>query len=97
MAAEKSGSTLAHLMTEQKPFAYRHLVDTAKAMVGRTDAASRQRKRSPPLREWLSTNTEVLRQTSAGVEAFIFSRFPAGTHFGGNAAYQDPTRFSAAA
>ena len=63
-----------HLMTQQERFAYRHLVGTAKAMHGRTDAASQAEAREsarPHLRELLSSDPEVLRLTSARMDAFI--------------------------
>ena len=77
MATQKSWYVFryfGHLMTEQERFAYRHLVGTAKAMHGRTDADSQAEAREsvrPHLRELLSNDPEVLRLTSAGLDAFI--------------------------
>ena len=77
MATDKSWyvfTYFGHLMTPQERLAYSHLVGTAKAMNGRTDAASQaeaiQRAR-PHLREWLSSDPEVLRLASAGLDAFV--------------------------
>ncbi len=77
MATDKSWYVFryfGHLMTEQERFAYGHLVGTAKAMHGRTDAASQAEAReSAPrhLRELLSSDPEVLCLTSAGLDTFI--------------------------
>lgn len=63
-----------HLMTERERIAHRHLAGTAKATHGRTDAASQAEAREsarPHLREMLSSDAEVLRLTSAGLNGFI--------------------------
>jgi hypothetical protein len=65
---------LGHLMTKQERLAYRHLVGTAKAMRGRTDAGSQtvaKKTKNPVLREWVSRDPEVLRLASEGLDAFV--------------------------
>jgi len=67
-------SNYRHLMTEQERRAYWHLVGTSKAMHGRTDAASQAeaRKSAPPhLLELLSSDSEVLRLTTEGLDEFV--------------------------
>jgi hypothetical protein len=76
MATDKSWyvfTYFGHLMTEQERRAYTHLVGAFKA-TGCTDAASQAEAREralPHLRDLLSSDPEVLRLTSAGLDAFI--------------------------
>jgi hypothetical protein len=64
-----------HLMTRQERLAHRHLVTTAKAMGGRTDAGSqteaRKTNKNPFLLEWFSSDPEVLRLASEGLDVFV--------------------------
>jgi len=63
-----------HLMTKQERLAYRHLVGTAKAMRGRTDAASQaeaKKSASRGYRDLLSSDAEVLGLASDGLDAFV--------------------------
>ena len=61
-----------HLMTRQERLAQRHLVGTAKATHGRTDAAdqSEVENTSHPARDLLSKDPEVLQLASDGIDAF---------------------------
>jgi hypothetical protein len=61
------------LMTIQERLAHRHLVGTAKATHGHTDAAAQSEARKGPhhLRKLLSDNSEVLQLTSEGLNAFV--------------------------
>jgi hypothetical protein len=61
------------LMTQDEQLAYRHLVGTAKACRGRTDAnAQEEAKRSVFfLRELLSDDPKVLAMACDGIETFV--------------------------
>jgi hypothetical protein len=64
----------AHLMTKQEHLAHRHLVGTAKAMRGKTDAGSQAEARksaSRGYRDLLSSDPEVLLLASQGLDAFV--------------------------
>jgi hypothetical protein len=61
-----------HLMTIQDRLARRHLIGTAKATHGRTDAAAQNEveNTSHPARGLLSNDSEVLQMASDGLDAF---------------------------
>jgi hypothetical protein len=62
-----------HLMTMQERLAHRHLIGTAKATHGRTDAAAQSEvaNTSHPPRDLLSNDPEVLQLASDGIDAFM--------------------------
>jgi len=64
----------AHLMTKQEYLTHRHLVGTAKAMRGKTDAGSQAEARksaSRVYRDLLSSEPAVLLLASEGLDAFV--------------------------
>jgi hypothetical protein len=60
-------------MTRQERLAYRHLIATAKATDGRSDAAAQLQARSGfrHARDWFSDDPEVLTLAHEGYEAFV--------------------------
>jgi hypothetical protein len=76
MDAEKARYVLRYycqLMTTPERLAHTHLMGTAKATHGRTDAVAQRdaEKSSHPARELLSNDPKVLQLASAGLDAFI--------------------------
>jgi hypothetical protein len=63
-----------HLATKQENLAYQHLVSTFKATHGRTDSASQmeaRRNASPARRDWFTSDPEILRLASEGLDVFV--------------------------
>jgi hypothetical protein len=60
-------------MTMQERLAHRHLIGTAKATRGRTDAVAQNEveNTSRPARDFLSNDPEVLQLASDGIDAFM--------------------------
>ena len=77
MATEKAWyvfTYFGHLMTKQERLAYGHLVGTAKAMRGRTDAGSQAEARksaSRGYRDLLSSDPEILHLAGEGLDEFV--------------------------
>ena len=61
-----------HFMSLRERLAYRHLVGTAKASHGRTDAAAQREVENTrhPARHFLSVDPAVLQLASDGIDAF---------------------------
>jgi hypothetical protein len=76
MDVEKARYVLRYygqLMTTSERLAHRHLMVTAKATRGRTDAAAQSQvaNSSPLARELLSNDPQVLRLTNEGIDVFM--------------------------
>jgi len=75
MDAQKAGYVLRYysqLMTTSERLAHRHLIGTAKATHGRTDAVAQREAEnsSHPAHELLSNDPKALQLASDGLEAF---------------------------
>ena len=76
MDAEKAQYVLryyAQFMTTQERLAHRHLMGTAKATRGRTDAVAQREAEnsSDPARELLSNDPRVWQLANNGIDAFV--------------------------